>query len=233
MSSLVILWESNMETTHNYIEEEKSFPENDILSSPSSYQNLTKTHLGNSNNLKNLNLNYDNVKVNNETANNLEDVNCVLNSNFSNEGLFDFKKKTNSEQTLNYKNKNFPVTNYEDKVNPRENIAENLSKFFEKMVYQLEIITSYIFTYFFRSFKKFDNRLSTIEDMMDEIKLDTDNQERLENNSIQKEEIEKEFLNQINSLKNTKGSIQQNIENLQKDFYGVVEKNKIYCQNPE
>ena len=51
----------------------------------------------------------------------------------------------------------------------------------------------------------------------------------LENNVEQQNEIEKEFLKQIDSSKNLK----KNIDIIQNNFYNEVDKYKQYFQNPK
>lgn len=70
------------------------------------------------------------------------------------------------------------------------------------------------------SFEKFDNRLNSIEQMIDEIKLDDQVDENLQNNLEQQKQIEKEFLKQIDASKNLK----KNMEFIQNNLYGEVDK---------
>lgn len=223
MDSIVILWQSNMETTHNYIEEEKSFPENDILSNQNSFNNLNSNNRQKNNNPISSNLINDQAHNENSEGTNLYNSNQNLNTDsavFSNEGfLAELNGKKNQEKTLNYKNKNFPILNFDEEVDPKEHLAENLSKLFEKMVYQLEIVTS--------SFQKFDSRLGSIEQMIDEIKLDNEILETNQNKSVQQKEIEKEFLNQIDCAKNLK----KDLNFIQKNFYNEIDNYRQLIQN--
>jgi CRISPR/Cas system CMR subunit Cmr4 (Cas7 group RAMP superfamily) len=135
MDSIVIFWQSNMETTHIYIEEENSFPENGFtnrqINQNSKSSNLGPNYAYNEN-LKGTDLYSSNKNLNLESK------------IFSNEDfLEELKKKNTQEKTLNYKNKNFPILNYDEEFDPKEHLAENLSKLFEKMVNQLEMVTRY------------------------------------------------------------------------------------------
>jgi hypothetical protein len=122
-----------METTHNYIEEEKSFTEYD---NHSSFNNL---------NSKSSNLAHNQPQNENVNGTNLynSNQNFIIDSTvMSNECLLaELKTKKTNEKILDYKNKNFPILNYDEEVDPKEHLAENLSKLFEKMVYQLEMVT--------------------------------------------------------------------------------------------
>lgn len=153
MDSIVILWQSNMETTHNYIEEEKSFPQNDILSNQPSFNNLNTNNKFNNYNSKSGNLGPNQIQNENFEGTNLYNSNQNLNTDsaiFSNEGfLAELNSKKTQEKSLNYKNKNFPIFNYDGGVDPKEHLAENLSKLFEKMVFQLEMVTRYVDKYYF------------------------------------------------------------------------------------
>ena len=148
MDSIVILWQSNMETTHNYIEEEKSFPENDIPSDQSSFNNLNLNNRQINFNSKSSNMAPNRSQNESYEGNNLYHSNQNLNTDsavFSNEDYFaELNSKKTQEKTISYKNKNFPIFNYDEQVDPKEHIAENLSKLFEKMVYQLEMVTRFI-----------------------------------------------------------------------------------------
>lgn len=147
MDSIVILWQSNMETTHNYIEEEKSFPVNDVLSNQSYFNSLNVNDRRYRYDSKSYNLGSNQIQNKNFEGSNLNNSNLNLNVDsalFSNEGfLAELNSKKTQEKTLNYKNKNFPILNYDEQVDPKEHLAENLSKLFEKMVFQLEMVTRY------------------------------------------------------------------------------------------
>jgi len=124
MDSLVILWQSNMETTHNYIQEERVAAEND-------------------NNTNKIGYNINKQIINQNSNYNIEEGNYNIDSaGFSNDAILaELHNKNKQEKVLNYKNKNFPVSNYDEEIDPKEHLAENLSRLFEKMVYQLEIVT--------------------------------------------------------------------------------------------
>lgn len=82
---------------------------------------------------------------------------------------------------------------------------------------------------FFSSFKKFDERLASVEDKIDEMLLDNEVQQKMDDNYAQQEEIQKEFLNQISKVK----SDMQHMEILQKNFYSEIEKNKNIFEIPK
>ncbi len=125
MDSLVILWQSNMEATHELIDEERSI-EKDILQEKVIFDRNRSFN-------QNTNSNFD-----------IESPDFNINSvGFSNEAIM-AQLNNKQEKILNYKNKKFPILNYDEEIDPKEQIAENLSKLFEKMVYQLEIVTRYI-----------------------------------------------------------------------------------------
>lgn len=133
MDSIVILWQSNMETTHNYIEDQKIFAEND------NYNTNIKNQIYNAKNIIN-NSNYDNFERTNDFNHN-QGLN-IDSVDFSNKAIIaELNNKKQQEKTIYYKNKNFPVLDYDEEVDSKEHLAENLSKLFEKMVYQLEIVT--------------------------------------------------------------------------------------------
>lgn len=145
MDSIVIFWRSHMESTHKYIEEENSFNESDVLSNPCSLNTMNLNYQQNNLNTKNPTL------LNDKALNENYEFNSLYNSNqqpniesniYLKEDLFEeLNCKKISEKTINYKNKNFPSFNYEEQIDTKEHLAENLSKLFEKMVYQLEMVT--------------------------------------------------------------------------------------------
>lgn len=77
------------------------------------------------------------------------------------------------------------------------------------------------------SFQKFDNRLSSIEQMIDEIKIDNEILETNQSKSDQQKEVEKEFLKQIDSAKN----LQNDLNFIQKNFYNEVDNYRQLIQN--
>lgn len=92
--------------------------------------------------------------------------------------------------------------------NTKDNVAENLSKLFEKMVFQLEMVTD--------SFKKFDGRLSNIEDMVEEIKAFETESNIGENILNQKKIIENEFEEQMEQMQ----KVRKNMNLIQENFMG-------------
>jgi hypothetical protein len=114
-----------MEATHELIDEERSI-EKDILQEKVIFDRNRSFN-------QNTNSNFD-----------IESPDFNINSvGFSNEAIM-AQLNNKQEKILNYKNKKFPILNYDEEIDPKEQIAENLSKLFEKMVYQLEIVTRYI-----------------------------------------------------------------------------------------
>jgi len=79
------------------------------------------------------------------------------------------------------------------------------------------------------SFQKFDNRLSSIEQMIDEIKIDNEILETNQSKSDQQNEIEMEFLKQIDSAK----SLKKDLNFIQKNFYNEIDNYRQQIQNPK
>ena len=135
MDSIVIFWKSNMETTHIFIEEENYFPENGFNNRQIN-QNSKSSNIG-----PNLayNENFEGTDLCSSNKNLNVDLKVFSNEDF----LEELKRKNTQEKTPNYKNKNFPILNNDEELDPKEHLAENLSKLFEKMVNQLEMVTRY------------------------------------------------------------------------------------------
>lgn len=130
MDSLVILWQSNLEEVigNEHIEDkmtsENSYIENNS-NAQKNFQSLANNTLYKNENTKNADINNSDIYPQEEGFGNLAN----------------FNKNLISEKKLNYKNKHFPETNYQEYVDPKEHLAENLSKLFDKMVFQLEMVT--------------------------------------------------------------------------------------------
>lgn len=89
------------------------------------------------------------------------------------------------------------------------------------------MLINIILTFLVSSFQKFDNRLSSIEQMIDEIKLDNEVLETNQSKSDQQKEIEKEFLQQLDSAKNLKNDLNF----IQKNFYNEIDNYRQLIQN--